>query len=283
VCRILITGGRGLLGREVVERLASQMVAYTTFRTPKDATARGEALALDLMDRSAVRALFESWRPDTVVHTAAPRGPLAVEQIPVTTEHVAEAAGAIGARLVHLSTDMVFDGSNAPYAESDEPSPISPYGEAKLAAERAVKAHTQNHLVVRTSVIYGFEPLDHQTSWIVGALKTGEPVSLFVDEFRSPVWVGDLADAVAELALGELGGTLHVAGADRLSRWDFGRRVLDFLDLDPGEVVRPGRLAESGLHRPPDLTLDLERCRRVLNSVPRGVEEVLSSLRARVG
>jgi len=284
MARVLITGGRGLLGRELVRELSvgemsAEALAYTTFRQPAEAGVAGEPFAVDLNDPDAVESMVRDWKPEIVVHTAAPRGRDAESQIVSTTRHVGEAAAGVGARLVHLSTDMVFDGTDAPYGESAKPRPITPYGEAKLDAERTVvrALGAGSSLIVRTSLIYGFDPIDHQTAWMVGAVERAEPITLFEDEFRNPVYVKDLARAVAELALGAYSGVLHVAGAQRLNRWEIGRRILETLGLDFGGLVAPGLLAKSGLHRPPDLTLDLTKAASVLTEMPRGLDDVIEA------
>jgi dTDP-4-dehydrorhamnose reductase len=131
-------------------------------------------------------------------------------------------------------------------------------------------------VVVRTSLIYGWRPrADRQTRWIVGDVQAGRPVWLFTDEVRCPIWVESLAAAVVELAGLETTGVLHVAGAQPLSRYEFGVRLLRFYGVDPGPLIA-ARSRESGLHRPLDCTLDCSRARALLRTPLPGVDEVLA-------
>jgi dTDP-4-dehydrorhamnose reductase len=176
---------------------------------------------------------------------------------------VARAARAVGARLVHLSTDVVFGGRLArPYREDDEPDPVTDYGRTKAEAERRVAAAHPDALLVRTSLIYGgpgHEPSKHELA------ARDEANAFYVDEIRSPVQVGDLAGALLELAAIELAGPLHVAGADDLSRADFAELI----------AGRPVRRVQAPPGRPLDCSLDSGRARALLRTHLRGARTVL--------
>ena len=107
------------------------------------------------------------------------------------TRHITQAAASCGARLVHISSDVIFNGREAPYAESAEPAPLHAYGRAKAEAEKIAAAYA-NHAIVRTSLIYGLRLMDRGTAWMVEALRAGEPVTLFTDQIRNPVWAQQL-------------------------------------------------------------------------------------------
>ena len=180
--RLHVTGASGFLGREVM-RLA-----------PGASTRRA-----DIRDAAAVTALLTGARPDVVLHTAyRQNGPDAWEVNVSGSENVARAAAAVGARLIHLSTDVVFDGhKGSSYLERDEPSPCSDYGRSKAEAERRVAGAHPDALIVRTSLIVGgpgHEPSKHE----IGAHD--QDATFFEDELRSPVQVTDLAHALLELA-----------------------------------------------------------------------------------
>ncbi len=130
---------------------------------------------------------------------------------------------------------------------------------------------------MRTSLIYGWRPTwDRQTRWVVGDLKAGEPVRLFTDELRCPIWVESLAAALVELATRDYTGVLHVAGVQTLSRYKFGRRLARFHGVDPAPII-PTLSRESGLNRPLDCTLDSSRARSLLSTPLPGVDAVLAS------
>ena len=198
-----------------------------------------------------------------MIHTAYRQdGEGAGEIVVDGSENVARAAAKIGARLVHLSTDVVFDGrKGAPYVEEDTPSPCTEYGRAKAEAETRVAASAPGALIVRTSLIVGgpgHEPSKHERA-------AADPEATFYDdEIRSPIQVGDLAAALLELCRSAASGVLNVAGADDLSRADLARLI----------VGQPVRRAPAPPGRPLDCSLDSSRARAILRVPLRGARQV---------
>ena len=242
---LLVTGATGYLGSELLRRTDAVGVASAD---------------VDIRDAVAVGALFERLRPQAVIHTAYRRD----DRATTFDGAVNVAAAAAGARLVHLSTDVVFDGEKgAPYVEEDEPTPLTEYGRAKADAERAVLAEHPGALVVRTSLIYGEARPGPQE-----LLAADPDATFFTDEVRCPIQVGDLADALIELAATDLSGVLHVAGADRLSRHEFAELLV-------GRAVGAASTADAGVVRPRDCSLAIDRARGLLRTRLRGAREVL--------
>lgn len=240
--KLHVTGATGYLGSELL-RLR-----------PDASTER-----VEVRDADKVRELFDRVRPEVVIHTAYRQDEPDVNV--VGSQNVARAAAACGARLVHLSTDVVFDGrKGTPYVEQDELSPVSDYGRSKAEAEALVTAAHPSALLVRTSLLYGgAEPSKHE-------LAARDPArTFFTNEVRSPVQVTDLAAALLELAELDVSGPLHVAGADAVSRADFAELV----------VRRPVRRAPAPETRPLDCSLDSSRAQALIETRLRGVREVL--------
>lgn len=256
--RLLVTGGRtGYLGRHVVAAATGHEVV-------------GVASAdCDVRDRGAVEELLATHRPDAVVHTAYVQSDWDVTA--TGAAHVALAAHARGARLVLVSSDVVFSGDDVHYDESAPPDPTTAYGAAKAAAETTALAACDDVVVARTSLILGDGESQHER--LVHALAGGAEGALFDDEGRCPVHVADLAHALVELAGADVQGVLHVAGADAMSRLELGRLIArrDGLDAD-----RLRGRSRAGVPGPLDVRLDSSQAARLLQTRVRGAREFLA-------
>jgi dTDP-4-dehydrorhamnose reductase len=261
--RLLVTGGAGYLGSELCAQAVARGfdVLATQFQTPPP---HGRAVRLDVRDAGAAQRVFMRHGPDVVVHTAYVQadGPTIVRG----SAAVAEAAHRAGARLVHLSTDLVFDGEQgAPYAEDADPRPVSAYGAAKLEAERLVTRAHPGALLVRTSLLYG-SPGPQE------ALALADGVELFTDEIRCPTLVSELATALLELAELDVSGPLHVAAAEAMSRYDLGRLLRARQGGDPDQI----RGAPTPPGRARNVALDSSRAEKLLETRLRGATEALA-------
>ncbi|HWQ15256.1 MAG TPA: sugar nucleotide-binding protein, partial [Roseiflexaceae bacterium] len=235
-----------------------------------------ELVPLDVRDAQAAARAIGELRPDAVIHTAYVQdGP---DLRAVTVEGaaaVARAARAVGARLVHLSSDVVFDGERVgSYTERDAPAPLSAYGQAKADAERLVAAIDPGALIVRTSLIYGGPAPSKHELLALDAAAGRVDLAFFTDELRCPVAVTDLAAALLELAPLDVRGPLHVAGADVVSRYEFARLVVRAAGGDPARL-RAGVSAGSGARRPRNCALDSRLAQGMVRTRLRGAREVL--------
>ena len=271
---LLITGSSGYLGGELARQAPDATGTYLT-------TERPGAVRLDVRDAEEVERLVRELRPAAVIHTAyGEAGDADARAVNVDgSRNVARAAAGVGARLVHVSTDLVFDGAlGRPYTEDDEPRPIMEYGRQKLAGEEAVRAELPDALVVRTSLIYGgAEPSRHERL-VLDAADGRSSARFFTDELRNPVQVGDLAAALLELARSDATGVLHVAGADDVSRHEFACLVAAAAGRDP-DALASGLAADHPDPRPLDCRLDSSRARARVKAELRGVREVLAAPR----
>ncbi|MBB5774257.1 SDR family oxidoreductase [Nonomuraea jabiensis] len=272
--RVLIVGGSGFLGAELVRQSASAGdVVAATFLTRPGTAAEVEWLRLDVRDRTAVVDLIGAFGPDVVVNAAYRQSDWVTTAMGAA--HVAVAASGNGARLVHVSSDAVFSGKAIIYAEDCMPDPVSPYGAAKAAAEAAVQAIDPTAVVVRTSLIIGDGGSPHED--FVHALATGSAHGvLFTDDVRCPVHVRDLAAALLELANSDRAGIHHVAGADAVSRYELGCLIARRDGLDPARLPS-GRRADTDLPGPLDVRLDCALTQRRLRTRLRGAREFVTA------
>jgi dTDP-4-dehydrorhamnose reductase len=277
--RLFITGGTGYLGGALLRLATGRYELGASYLSQLPGTSPPVTWAsLDVRDPQAVRATLADFRPDVVIHTAFVQyGPNLMAITAEGSGHVAAAAAALGARMIHMSSDVIFDGERAgPYTEDDQPSPISAYGEAKAAAEDLVAAAHPGAVIARTSLIYGFAPIDRQTRFALEIAAGHRPDRLFSDEYRCPIYVDDLAAALLELAEIDYAGVLNVAGAERVSRYEMGTLLTRALGHDPARITS-GLSADSPVRRPRNCALDTSRARRLLHTSLRGLREVLAA------
>ena len=262
LARLLITGGGGLLGRELVRRAPARGwdVRATWWSERPDLPA--DWLHGDVRDATAMAAATQG--VDAVIHTAYRQGEDEWSTNVEGSECVARAAAA--ARLIHVSTDLVFDGRRGRYREGDATRPVNDYGRSKDEAERRVGALHPAATIARTSLLYGgLEPGPQER-------LAQEGSAFFVDEIRSPVRVGDLADALLEVLALDIAGPLHLGGGDDVSRFDFAVA----LGADPARIQRTRTTAD----RAPDVSLDSTRARGLLRTRLRGVYDSSAAVRS---
>jgi dTDP-4-dehydrorhamnose reductase len=253
--RILVTGGAGYLGAELCEQALGRGLDVVATQQ-KTKAPYGNAITLDVRDVDAVHRAFLRTGPDVVVHTAYVLSGTDLHDVVVRGScNVAEAAARVGARLLHLSTDLVFDGTGgAPYRETDEPRPVLDYGAAKAEAERLAAERAPEALLVRTSLLYG-KPGGAQER-----LAARDDVTFYEDEIRCPTRVDELAAALLELAELDVSGPLHVAGPDAVSRLEFARF------LRGGGDASGLRSAPTPSGRPRDVALDSTKAAGILKT-----------------
>ena len=229
--KLFVTGAGGQLGHELIEaiRVAGHEPIAATHAQ------------LDITDEEAVRIAIGSAKPDVVIHAAAWTAVDACEGDiekamlvnGTASKYVADAAHAVGARVVYISTDYVFDGSKpTPYNEDDVPNPQSAYGASKLAGEQAM---SEQDAIVRISWVCGF----HGANMVKTILKLGAtmPELKFVDDqIGNPTFADDAARAIVDIATSGHGGVWHVTNQGVVSWYEFAREVLLAAGMDAAKV-----------------------------------------------
>lgn len=264
--KLLVTGTSGFLGWNLCPLAAIAWDVYGTYCTRSTDIPNTTLLKLDLTDFQAVKVLFKTLQPAAVIHLAAQSNPNLCQTQPqashrinvTTTCELAGLCAEAGIPFVFTSTDLVFDGRQAPYRESDPVSPLSRYGEQKVLAEEGVLNCYPNAAVCRMPLMFGAVPAT-ASSFIqpfIQTLRAGKELKLFADEFRTPV-SGTTAAKGLLLALQAVRGRIHLGGKERVSRYEFGRLMAEVLEL-PIANLQSCRQQDVPMPapRPADVSLD---------------------------
>jgi dTDP-4-dehydrorhamnose reductase len=274
--RVLVLGGHGWIGRALVPALRRRGHVVLAPR-------RAEC---DIADARAVQRTLSASRARGVVNAAAANsgerdeGLLAAVNVE-GARNVASAAAKAGARLVHVSTDLVLDGRAPPYRDDAPARPVNAYGRSKAAGERAVREACPSAVPVRASHVYDLRTPDPSLHGFAERLARGEPCRLFTDEVRCPIERRALASALAELVETDVAGTLNVAGAEPISRFEYGTLLLEWFRVPGRERVERALAAGLADPRPLDLTLDVSKARALLATPLLGVRATLERAGAR--
>jgi len=284
---ILVTGASGLLGASLVALLQSRGREVLGLYHHHRVEIGGASLAaLDLTDESQTERLFEQFQPATVIHCAAATNldwceehPEEARRVNVTaSKRIAEITSRTGVRMLHVSTDAVFDGERGDYAETDQPAPLGVYARTKLEAEHAVIAQNPRAVIARVT-LYGWnlQPKLSLAEWILDRLSQGEVVPGFIDTIFCPILANDLAEILLAMVDRDLVGLYHVVGCESISKYEFAGRIALQFGFDSQRVI-PARLAEAKLKAPRPLNTSLNT-QRICDALGRPMPDVDSGLR----
>jgi len=296
--RVLVTGASGFVGEHLIRKLSGQcQVLAGTFFTHSIECESAQLTPVDLRDSNAVNRLFRDLKPNVVFNCAALTRVGFCEEEPESAR-----AGIMGvlenllsarekyvpdAQMITLSTDMVFDGSAAPYSESDQPNPISTYGKLKAEADELFLTKMKG-TIIRPALIYGL-PSTHQGSflaWMIESLLKGQELTLFEDEYRTPLLVDDLTEmmmSAACISSGEIPRIINAGGSQKLNRVEMGRVLCEELGADPA-LIKISRISGSAHEktRPKDLALNSNLAEQTFGkknqSFVEGIKSIFSAI-----
>jgi len=280
--RILITGASGLLGINLALEIAKHHTVFGVVNRHSLKTSAFEVLKADLLRPGALENVLEVTRPDWVIHCAALANLEACKQDPVLAarlntelpEKLATLVARSGARLIHVSTDAVFDGKRGDYSEDDAPNPINIYARTKLDGELAVRQANPQAIIARVN-LFGWSLSGKRSlaEFFYYKLSAGERVNGFTDVFFCPLLVNHMAGVFLAMLEKGLSGLYHVVNRDCLTKYDFGLAIASKFRLD-GALIKPVSVLASGLQAPrsPRLTLRVDKLEHDLGVVLPGID-----------
>jgi dTDP-4-dehydrorhamnose reductase len=285
--RLLVTGASGLLGNKIVKLAKNNWAVIPVHRTK---SLNSNSLELDIVDATEVLNLLGKVKPDVVIHTASmtdvDKCEIEKEQAWKTnvegTRNIVKACHKIHAKLIHISTDYVFDGEEGFYDEEDKPNPVNYYGLTKLESEKQVMAHCKNYAVLRTSVLYGWHPWKQNfATWTINKLKQQQEIMVVENHYNTPTLADNLAEMAVEIAEKDLQGLYHASGRERISRYEFAKQIAKTHNLNP-DLIKPVKMSQLTAwiaKRPKDSSLDTAKIQKHLETKPLNITEGLDKMK----
>lgn len=287
--KLLITGASGLLGHKIVQlAIKKGHEVHSTYR--EHVTKFGNPVRLDLTNQNRVSETILTLKPQAIIHTAAYTDvdgceinhDAAWKVNAEATKYLAIASSNANSHLTYVSTDYVFDGRKGLYSEEDQPNPLSYYGYTKLKGEEFAKKHANSLCITRTSVIYGWSQTQklNFATWIINNLSQGKEVKVLTDQHVSPTLNANLANMLLEITEKEIIGTLHTAGASRVSRYEFALRLAEVFNLNK-HAIKPAKTDDMQwkAKRPKDSSLSVSKAKALLNATPLELSQALNMMR----
>ena len=282
--KYLVTGSAGLIGTQLVSDLIqSGETVYSCYHTK--ITQNGISTQLDLLNFDKISTTLQKLKPDVIIHLAALTdvekceldSNLALSINAKSSEIIAKESKKFGSYLIYLSTDYIFDGKKGMYDESDLANPINQYGKSKFLGEKNIESFASKWSILRTSTPFGF----HSTKktfpiWVLENIQNKKKFNALDDQFTSPTYVVNLSKMILEISLKKLEGIFHLSGSTRISRYEFGKKILKKLNIDDS-LLNPVKTNSMQWHakRPFDSSLNVTKANSILTTKPFSIDESL--------
>jgi dTDP-4-dehydrorhamnose reductase len=295
--KILVTGSNGLLGQKLSRILEAQPEIQPIFTARKNLTypiKKSVFKILDIADKAQVHDVITEQKPDVIIHTAAMTQVDDCElqrkecwkQNVLATEYLVEAASAMGAHFVHVSTDFIFDGTAGPLDETAKPGPVNYYGQSKLAAELAVQNSKLKWAILRTVLVFG---VAHDMSrsnivlWVKKSLEEGKTIKVVNDQWRTPTLAEDLAMGCWLAAQKQATGIFNISGEEMMTPYDIAIRTAKFFKLNESLITKTDSTQfKQPAARPLKTGFIIEKAKRELSYQPHSFEAGLELIQSQI-
>jgi dTDP-4-dehydrorhamnose reductase len=290
--RILVTGSNGLLGQKLVQLIGTKdeyLIATAKSKLVIDLP-KGEYHSLDITNQSEVEKVIIDTKPDVIINTAAmtqvdhcetEREKCWLNNV-TAVENLVKSCEKSRTRLIHLSTDFIFDGTHGPLDESEKPHPLSYYGESKLAAELAIQKSKTEWALLRTVLVFGVTNDMSRSNivlWVKKSLEEGKTISVVNDQWRTPTLAEDLAMGCYLAAIKKAKGIYNISGYEMMTPYDIAIATAEFFGLDKSLIKQTDSTQfKQPAARPPKTGFIIDKARKDLGYQPRSFEEGLKIL-----
>lgn len=292
--KIFITGGSGLIGQYLNISLNEKHEILTQYHSHIGNCKHFNSVKVDVCDNAAMEKVFETFAPQVVIHSAAISNPEKADAMPAdlvyeinvnATQRIAELCDKYNAKLIYLSSDLVYAGYRGSMLKEDSNLvPISLYAETKLMGEVKIQQTFNNYIILREALVYGIG-LNHTRNnfhLMYEKLTTGNPVILFSDQFRTPLAVKDSSRMISELIEKDISGeVINFAGKERVSRLELGEILCDVCNLDKNLLVKSTMDEANPVYKVADVSLNIEKLES-LGIKPKSIEESIREMFANV-
>lgn len=268
--KVFITGGTGFLGKRIIDLMGKKFSIFSHYRSAYT-TMPDNFPKFDLLERKKVFSVMQTCAPDVIIHTAAltnvdfcEENPhIAFEQNVKVTENVMSIAETLGATLIYISTDQVFDGKKGLYKENEPVNPVNIYGRTKAMAEEKVLKSMSSAAIIRTN-FYGYSHRSNLSfaQWILKGCKENRRLRMFTNVFFTPLYIDNLIDVIIEIVCKKSTGIYHLASPYRISKYGFGKKLANIFGLK-GNNITPVEYDINTLRapRPLDMSLCCEKAK----------------------
>ena len=283
--RILITGAFGQLGH-ALQSVLSKKSNYELVCTGRKIKKSQKGIPLDIRNQVALKEIINTTAPDILINLAAMTNVDACELNPelageINVAGLQHICDSFSGKIIHLSTDYVFDGTSGPYKEDDPLNPISIYGKTKLASEHILLEKDIKNLVIRGNVLYDYSPHTSASflNWVVSSLKGNQEIKVVEDQFNNPTWTRSMSDIIELSIENDLEGIIHWGDSVHISRFEFAKLIAKKFSLNES-LIKPVLTSELNqpARRPLQSGLSTEKLVNMLDIIPPSIDDCLDEI-----